>query len=99
MSDMIAFLEVDRFGEVTFKRYYFSDHHKCLIRCVDFAFTSKKNQGNADCSMTCRSISAFSNLAKNTKLQIDLRHLLQSPDSDVIDIGIDLQDYYISGMS
>lgn len=28
--------------------------------------------------------------------QIDLRHLLQSPDSDVIDIGIDLQDYYIS---
>lgn len=28
--------------------------------------------------------------------QIDLRHLLQSPDSDVIDVGIDLQDYYIS---
>ncbi|KAL7021449.1 hypothetical protein ACKWTF_011875 [Chironomus riparius] len=27
---------------------------------------------------------------------IDLRHLLQSPDSDVIDVGIDLQDYYIS---
>lgn len=28
--------------------------------------------------------------------KIDLRHLLQSPDSDVIDVGIDLQDYYIS---
>lgn len=28
--------------------------------------------------------------------QIDLRHLLQSPDSDIIEIGIDLQDYYIS---
>uniref|UniRef100_A0A182MCM3 Nicotinic acetylcholine receptor alpha 1 subunit n=1 Tax=Anopheles culicifacies TaxID=139723 RepID=A0A182MCM3_9DIPT len=28
--------------------------------------------------------------------QVDLRHLQQTPDSDNIDIGIDLQDYYIS---
>lgn len=28
--------------------------------------------------------------------QIDLRHLQQTPDSDNIDVGIDLQDYYIS---
>uniref|UniRef100_A0A336MI73 CSON015083 protein n=1 Tax=Culicoides sonorensis TaxID=179676 RepID=A0A336MI73_CULSO len=27
---------------------------------------------------------------------VDLRHLLQSPDSDTIEVGIDLQDYYIS---
>lgn len=27
---------------------------------------------------------------------VDLRHLKQSPDSDNIDIGIDLQEYYIS---
>lgn len=28
--------------------------------------------------------------------QVDLRHLQQTPDSDKIDVGIDLQDYYIS---
>lgn len=28
--------------------------------------------------------------------QVDLRHLQQTPDSDNIDYGIDLQDYYIS---
>lgn len=28
--------------------------------------------------------------------QVDLRHLSQIPDSDNIDVGIDLQDYYIS---
>ena len=29
-------------------------------------------------------------------LQVDLRHIAQSPDSDTIDMGIDLQDYYLS---
>lgn len=28
--------------------------------------------------------------------QVDLRHVRQSPDSDTIDVGIDLQDYYLS---
>lgn len=28
--------------------------------------------------------------------QVDLRHLQQTPDSDIIELGIDLQDYYIS---
>ncbi|KAG8242356.1 Acetylcholine receptor subunit alpha-like 1 [Homalodisca vitripennis] len=28
--------------------------------------------------------------------QVDLRHIMQSPDSDTIDVGIDLQDYYLS---
>nr|WUR05311.1 nicotinic acetylcholine receptor alpha 1 [Orius laevigatus] len=27
---------------------------------------------------------------------VDLRHLAQTPDSDTIDVGIDLQDYYLS---
>ncbi|PSN32586.1 Acetylcholine receptor subunit alpha-like 1 [Blattella germanica] len=27
---------------------------------------------------------------------VDLRHIAQSPDSDTIDVGIDLQDYYLS---
>nr|AAQ75737.1 nicotinic acetylcholine receptor alpha 1 subunit [Nilaparvata lugens] len=27
---------------------------------------------------------------------VDLRHMSQSPDSDTIDVGIDLQDYYLS---
>lgn len=29
-------------------------------------------------------------------LQMDLRHISQAPDSDVIEVGIDLQDYYLS---
>lgn len=32
----------------------------------------------------------------NAWLQVDLRHIMQSPDSDTIDVGIDLQDYYLS---
>lgn len=27
---------------------------------------------------------------------MDLRHIMQTPDSDTIDVGIDLQDYYLS---
>ena len=29
-------------------------------------------------------------------IQVDLRHMSQTPDSDTIDVGIDLQDYYLS---
>lgn len=44
----------------------------------------------------CRQLHNMSIHLFLSSAQIDLRHLLQSPDSDVIDIGIDLQDYYIS---
>lgn len=35
-------------------------------------------------------------ILRSSRLQVDLKHILQGPDSDKIDIGIDLQDYYLS---
>jgi len=41
-------------------------------------------------------LTSMTNFVIYQPFQIDLRHVLQSPDSDVIEVGIDLQDYYIS---
>lgn len=95
MFDMIAFLKVDRFEENKLQAISLEEPPQMPRLMCWLCFHQQKVISDGP---DCRSVSAFSNLAKNTKLQIDLRHLLQSPDSDVIDIGIDLQDYYISGM-